>query len=157
MTKRAFCIHPLLQTDGELNSVGRHHVRSPLSAAFPVMLAMEYRARANDFLSDRIGIGGRGRIYEPAKTPEENREGPWVQDPPYIISGQPHPGKMPEVKLMLIADKVQNYKDFQQYHINTHPRRVELTYYFNLWLDVLGVDSKRYGEFCEMMKACQAA
>ena len=38
---------------------------------------------------------------------------------------------------MLIADKIQNYKDFLKHRKNDHPRSEELNYYFNMWLKVL--------------------
>lgn len=45
-----------------------------------------------------------------------------------------------EVKQMLIADKVQNYKDFLIYHSETHPRKEELDFYFNKWFEFLEID-----------------
>jgi hypothetical protein len=45
-----------------------------------------------------------------------------------------------EVKQMLIADKLQNYKDFLKYHSKTHERRVELDIYFNNWFKLLNID-----------------
>lgn len=45
-----------------------------------------------------------------------------------------------EVKQMLIADKVQNYKDFLIYHAKTNERRFELDEYFNNWFTLLNVD-----------------
>lgn len=44
------------------------------------------------------------------------------------------------VRQMLIADKVQNYKDFLIYHKDTHERSEELDIYFNNWFFLLGVD-----------------
>ena len=44
----------------------------------------------------------------------------------------------PDVIKMLIADKVQNYRDFLIYRKNNHKRSNELDYYFNMWLNVLG-------------------
>lgn len=41
---------------------------------------------------------------------------------------------------MLVADKVQNLKDFIIYHKDTHSRSEELTKYFNLWLLFLKSD-----------------
>lgn len=38
---------------------------------------------------------------------------------------------------MLLADKVQNQKDFRIYHWFTHDRRNELERYFNLWIKAL--------------------
>lgn len=47
-----------------------------------------------------------------------------------------------EVNQMLIADKIQNYKDFILYHKNTHPRSNELNQYFINWLIKLDVYDK---------------
>jgi hypothetical protein len=44
-----------------------------------------------------------------------------------------------EVNDMLIADKVQNFKDFKIHHSKTHPRAAELNGYFTNWLLRLGV------------------
>lgn len=41
---------------------------------------------------------------------------------------------------MLIADKVQNYKDFRKHHLDTHARADELDFYFKTWLKELDVD-----------------
>ncbi|PHR96658.1 MAG: hypothetical protein COA78_28380 [Blastopirellula sp.] len=42
-----------------------------------------------------------------------------------------------EVLYALLADKIQNQKDFEIYHQHTHPRRIELTAYFSIWIDTL--------------------
>lgn len=44
-----------------------------------------------------------------------------------------------EVKQMLIADKVQNYKDFLSYHKGNHTRSNELDEYFNNWFKLLNI------------------
>lgn len=41
------------------------------------------------------------------------------------------------VAWMLLADKVQNQKDFRIYHWFTHDKRFRLERYFNLWIDTL--------------------
>ena len=46
----------------------------------------------------------------------------------------------PEIKRMLIADKVQNYKDFINYHLNSHNRSNELYEYFHNWFKLLEID-----------------
>jgi len=48
-----------------------------------------------------------------------------------------------EVTDMLIADKVQNYKDFLVYHKGIHPRTEKLDFYFNTWFKILEVDYKK--------------
>jgi len=47
----------------------------------------------------------------------------------------------PNVVKMLIADKLQNFKDFLKYR-QDHPRKVPLTYYFRFWLIMLSRMSK---------------
>jgi len=44
-----------------------------------------------------------------------------------------------EVKLMLIADKVQNYKDFMAYHYGTHENSDRLYEYFHDWFKLLDI------------------
>jgi len=44
-----------------------------------------------------------------------------------------------EIRQMLIADKVQNYKDFMLHHYNTHARRDDLFNYFLNWFDLLEI------------------
>lgn len=48
----------------------------------------------------------------------------------------------PEIRDMLIADKVQNYKDFRKYHYGRHSRSRELDEYFNNWFKLLGIEYK---------------
>jgi hypothetical protein len=48
---------------------------------------------------------------------------------------------------MLIADKIQNRKDFELYHEGTHERSLELKCYFIDWLWRLGVREGEYQEF----------
>jgi len=42
-----------------------------------------------------------------------------------------------KIKQMLFADKIQNEKDFAQYHEGTHPRSKELREYFDNWINIL--------------------
>jgi len=57
-----------------------------------------------------------------------------------------------EVNEMLIADKVQNKKDFMKYHFGKHDRSNELFRYFNKWLDALTVDNLSYQILCERIE-----
>ena len=83
-----------------------------------LVLAMEYRRVANSYLSKHPG----GSLVNIDLSP------------------------LPDVKIMLIADKVQNRKDFDLYHKATHPNSKRLTQYFNEWLEFLGINEKRYLE-----------
>ncbi len=85
-----------------------------------MMLTMEYRNIANAYLSDKI-----------------------TTNQPLNLS------PLFEVNSMLIADKVQNKKDFMTYHYGKHERSKELHAYFDKWLDALNVDNLRYQKICE--------
>lgn len=130
--KEAFAIHPLVQADDDLKANFNDIVNGanglPITASV-IALAMEYRHVANNFLSDQVEVGpddmGRVSIY-PKK--------------PLKLS------PLDEVNQMLIADKVQNRKDFIRYHQATHARSRELTYYFDFWLKRLGVSEEQYQE-----------
>jgi hypothetical protein len=102
-----FCLHPLTQDDGNLAK--NFAMLSEKGNPYHVGLSLEYRNIANAYLSRREVKS----IDEIALSP------------------------LKEVNDMLIADKVQNYKDFILYHRGTHPRSKELDHYFNNWLDKL--------------------
>lgn len=116
---RAFCLHPLLQDDESLaknfNRVAEAVMNQPDGAAV-MALAMEYRSVANEYLAHCAMRNGGIRL-SPLK----------------------------DVNDMLIGDKVQNRKDFEQYHAETHDNRVLLVEYFAQWCDALGV-AERYEE-----------
>lgn len=131
---RAYYLHPLFQADTELMTVGRTYAeglvqRLGTTPPLTVMLTMEYRTRANAWLSEKIITTGH----------EDGHFGPV-----YTKNGEPDMGVIPEVHAMLIADKVQNYKDFLLYHAETHPRRHELDLYFKTWLAHLGVSETHF-------------
>lgn len=48
----------------------------------------------------------------------------------------------PAVNMALIADKVQNYKDFMLYHYGKHDNSDRLFNYFHNWFDKLGITDK---------------
>ena len=87
-------------------------------------LSMEYRNIANAYLSDR--------------------EIDSVDD----ISLSP----LKDVNDMLIADKVQNYKDFVKHHKGSHERSDELEEYFHQWFDRLDVDYGSLSYFLDPFK-----
>lgn len=123
---RAFCLHPLLQDDDSLarnfNTVAAQVLPEPDGAAV-LALAMEYRAVANEYLAHCVMKAGGIRL-SPLK----------------------------EVNDMLIGDKVQNRKDFELYHADTHVNRVRLTEYFQQWCDALGV-AGRYEQLKALLPA----
>lgn len=121
IAQRAFCLHPLLQSDEDF---ALHHARIQSVAAPDIYsLAIEYRRVANAALSDRTLTSAEQ--IELSATADVNE--------------------------MLVADKVQNRNDFQRYHAGHHARSAELTRYFELWLQRLGVSETHYAELVAML------
>jgi len=113
-TMKAWCLHPILQSDEEYTQ--NIELYCMLTSPWVLALTLEYRYRANNHLShDKVE-----RI------------------------GQIELSTLPQVNKMLIADKVQNYKDFMIHHAKTHPRRDELDHYFRWWLGRLGIDNEQF-------------
>jgi hypothetical protein len=110
-TKDAFCMHPLVQNDADFAANKNWILYLDPEVYDPRILsfALEYRNVANQYLSHRE-----------IDTIDDIKLSPLL-----------------EVNQMLIADKVQNYKDFLIYHQATHPRSRELTHYFCNWLKKL--------------------
>lgn len=126
--KAAYCIHPILQSDYrltiELQSYYEIQNNSWIGKIDPfvLVLAMEYRHVANSFLCNE---------YTDRYT---------STDLDYVI---PDPSK--DIKDMLIADKIQNQKDFLSYHKKNHPRSAQLERYFIMWLNHLKVTPEFIG------------
>lgn len=116
---KAFCLHPILQNDihGLDLELGQCVAISG-SFALSILHAVEYRSWANAFLSDKIG-------------------------PDLKVNGVPN-WNSPITRLMLVADKVQNYKDFVAHHSLSHARSQELFLYFKTWLFALGIKEQEY-------------
>ena len=132
-TKAAYCLHPLFQTDESLAAEGLDFMQYRTSV-YPVMLAMEYRARANACLSEQVGVEYgtlTGKQY-------------------FYMKVTANPGPLVEVKHMLIADKIQNRKDFELYH-QDHLRAKELAFYFMHWLQALGISEHSYKELVSQL------
>lgn len=105
--KAAFCLHPIFQSDADLaKGDWKYNITSP----YVMMLVMEYRSVANEYLSDKVNACHKIRL-SPLK----------------------------DVNDMLIADKIQNRKDFELYHKGKHARSEELDLYFKEWLEALGI------------------
>jgi len=124
MAQRAYCLHPLVQEEERLhvtlaNLLHNGSYRACLSKSW--LLAMEYRAVANAYLSSDY------------------------------FTGSARLSVVPEVNQMLIADKVQNRKDFEKHHAVTHPRALELSNYFKEWLAALGIREDQYQQLKKVM------
>lgn len=112
-TMLAWCIHPLLQSDASLiDSLTDCEHMLSLVDPIVLILAMEYRNQANQWLRNN-----------------------WLKnDPPSI--------PLHEVHQMLIADKIQKYKDVMQ-HQQDNPEINDLEEYFKGWMMLLGIDEER--------------
>lgn len=120
-TKAAYCVHPIFQDDDTLRANISHY--AGVIHWSVLALAMEYRNVANRGLNCY-------QVDNPAKI--------------YL-------GPLNEVYQMLIADKVQNRKDFLTYHLGTHPGSIELDIYFKNWLRALGVLEAKYEYYCGLI------
>ena len=117
--KRAFCLHPIYQSDDELiQNADKFHIDSDI-----MLRTLEYRSVANEYLSKRE-----------IQSIEEIRLSP-----------------LKDVNDMLIADKIQNRKDFEIYHQGKHPRSKELTQYFDNWTQRLGISEQMYQDYKERL------
>lgn len=122
--QRAFCLHPLLQDDvAYAANFPRAHELT--DDPHVLALAVEYRCVANAALSTRELAGAADIELSP----------------------------MAEVNDMLIADKVQNRRDFLRHHLLSHPRSEILERYFALWLERLGISAERYAELTAKLPA----
>lgn len=108
---KAYCLHPLFQSDSDLKTTFETYDLSLFSSKV-VAPALECRSVANEYLSKRK-----------ISSVEDIRLSP-----------------LKDVNDMLIADKVQNYKDFLKYHSKTHPRAKELDQYFRNWFLKFKID-----------------
>ena len=88
-----------------------------------IIAAIEYRSVANEYLSNRK-----------INTMDDIRLSP-----------------LKDVTDMLIADKMQNRKDFDLYHKGIHERSKELEEYFANWFKRLNISEEFYNMFCETL------
>jgi len=91
-----------------------------------IALAMEYRSVANEYLPLKVGTGQQIRL-----------------------------SPLEEVNDMLVADKVQNAKDFYVHHSETHPRSKELSQYFAEWFNALDITTGLYMELCAAIEGAK--
>jgi len=124
-TMEAFCLHPMLQSDEELNANWKDVAIEFADQGEVLMYTMEYRNVANAFLSDKVMT---------------------------MITDNIRLSPVMPVNLMLIADKIQNRKDFELYHKSTHPRSTQLDVYFKMWLKRLNIDESTYQDYVQRLK-----
>lgn len=114
--KRAYAIHPIFQSDEALSKLNLGFINFKGLDSQSIINVMEYRSVANEYLSKRE-----------IKSIDEIRLSP-----------------LKDINDMLIADKVQNYKDFELYHKGIHDRSDDLDRYFRNWLNRLDIPIEKY-------------
>lgn len=72
---------------------------------------------------------------------------------PHHVGRTPRLSPLAAVNEMLVADKVQNRKDYEAEAARTGVRRPHLEPYFAGWLEVLGVSPERYAELASIITA----
>lgn len=114
---RAFCLHPLAQDPSIVAQDWLHNRNFSRKA---IELAKQYARIANSFLC----------------TPETDHY--TITDLRRVV------GSLSQAMIhMLVADKIQNEKDFEIHHKGKHPRSEQLAHYFDLWLEYLDVMEKQ--------------
>lgn len=114
VAKRAFCLHPLLQVN-EFASKFLNHKDISKVCKHSIVVSSMYANSANAYLcKPHTDSYSKQDIVKATGLIERN-----------------------EVMDMLLADKVQNYKDFIAYHYGKHPRSSELDNYFKSWINFL--------------------
>lgn len=116
VAKKAFCLHPLLQHDDDLAKNWQRISDMPEVSRQAFNLAMVYRTKANAYLcrpeTDHFTLADIERVVG------------------FCSQNMIH---------MLVADKIQNEKDFEIHHKSTHGRSEQLAAYFDLWLQYLDI------------------
>jgi hypothetical protein len=111
----AFLVHPIFQDVDLPTQVIQKYVDTFELSTPVVSTAFKYRIAANSYLPKDIHTG---------------------RQPPVILEQG--------LKFMLIADKIQNLKDFQRYFDKQNPRYKQLENYYDTWLSSLGAFSMAY-------------
>lgn len=122
VTKDAWCLHPLIQSDLDLITTLLTDNINHIDNNKALIIAMEYRTIANNYLSKHHR--DKSRI--------------------------PSLSILAEVNQMLIADKIQNFKDYLIYVKPSFPDRIYLQEYFNNWLIALKISKSRALEILQL-------
>lgn len=117
---QAYCVHPIVQSDDALVDYLRIRPESQLAPVHVYKLTFSAIVLAMEYRRAANSYLSFDKSSDYCGTP------------------------LSEVKDMLIADKVQNHKDFLRYHADTHPRHAELRTYFLNWMTILQIEEPTY-------------
>lgn len=118
--EQAYCLHPLFQMNEDLAL--NVFMKLPRLEPNVLILVMEYRAVANNYLSYML--------------------------PKKFIELSP----LAEVNQMLVADKIQNRKDFELHHKGVHKNSNRLDDYFKDWMNALNISEEKYKYFMNRLR-----
>lgn len=120
----AYCLHPLVQDKTDLKVAIDHNTLDQYDIKSSlILIAMEYRQVANYYLSSDVCDNAKNAT----------------------------PSYFDVVNDMLIADKIQNYKDFMKHHFESHPNYLRLYTYFHQWFQALDLDKQYVDEMVEII------
>jgi len=125
----AFIVHPIFQRDEEFHIYLDNPSIADCCSKKTIALAIEYRNVANRFLSNRL-----------TSITEEELD---------CVKAQCE--ATPDIKSMLIADKIQNYSDMRSYNRGL-PNYIILEDYFLTWFELLEIDDPRREELCGLTR-----
>lgn len=111
-----FCLHPLFQNDNELAAVGYQYTFDKLAQVTSLRAVMLTMEYRRVANSYLANCDTAKIILSPLR----------------------------EVNDMLVADKVQNRKDFIAHHKGTHPNSERLDQYFKDWMNALNISEDEY-------------
>lgn len=114
----AWCIHPIVQSDAAFLESGL--ITSTEVGSWTWTLALEYRRAANAYLCKPLTDS-------------------WTDADAKSQIGEIYH----DIRMLLLADKLQNQADFIKHHKGTHPRSKQLTKYFERWLRILDADVEK--------------
>ncbi|WP_404790641.1 hypothetical protein [Altericista sp. CCNU0014] len=127
----AYCLHPIFQSDKLLSQLfSDDSFELTIISPRAIILGMKYRRVANSYT-----------IKNKVKNPEDIEIGP-----------------LDKVHRMLVADKIQNKKDFMKYMYLKHERPAyqkvseRSVQYFDSWLARLSVSREMYEEVVEQVE-----
>lgn len=120
LAAQAYCLHPIFQSDDALKEWVARPAGSDVLKAFGFRLSTTAIVLAMEYRKAANSYLSFDQPSDYCATP------------------------LPEVQDMLIADKVQNRKDFERYHAVTHPRHAELKTYFFNWMTILMIEEATY-------------
>lgn len=127
---RAFCLHPLFDSDEALIRFGQDYMNSVDADPFIVLLVMEYRYRINAWRGTKHSCGGGSQMGQ-------------------SHDSLPVPGPLEAVQQMLIATQVHGRKELVRQPLRGRDSpSVDRMLQFDQWLLALGVDSAEYEELC---------